>query len=366
MDPVFLARVEKVLVALIHAKNCMADYFGGFANPERGAARVLNGRLRHATGKYCIFVFYQDQVLPKDFDYLFDALEYCGINAILVANALPPGSEELLANRCHTLMVRKNFGYDFGGFQAGIRFAQALSPERLLLLNDSVHFLRRGLIEYIARLCGDAPYIGATESYQISHHVQSYATSFSREVLESQAFCSFWAKYRPMNEKRYTVFNGELALPAHLRKSGMTPDVIFSMARLRTILETQPDKQLEMSWDLLPESVKVRAESIPFGLQSTSSVVPTKDARIDAIMAAIEPSNQVAIAGFLFAKYLNMPFMKKDLVFHLFYHLGEIARKMKDAGIDADIAEMVSWYEARGNADGATKWQQFCYRHMFA
>jgi lipopolysaccharide biosynthesis protein len=171
--------------------------------PIRSAARCgwLKAGCAIPAKNYCVFVFYQAKRAPQDFSHLFAALKSCDINLILVANALPPGGEALLAPHCHTLLVRNNFGRDFGGFQAGVRFAQALAPSRLLL-NDNVHFLEKGFFDYIDQMCSDHPFIGATASAQIALHVQSYAMSFGRDVLESEAFRSFWADYHPMNEKR--------------------------------------------------------------------------------------------------------------------------------------------------------------------
>jgi len=362
MEPLFSPGKEKLIVDLIQAKNRVVDRVERFTRPRRGAVRMVEGRLRHPGDKYCVFVFYQAERVPQDFFHLFAALKSSGINLIMVANALPPGGEAPLAGHCHTLMVRNNFGYDFGGFQAGVQFAQTLSPSRLLMLNDSVHFLEKGLVDYIAQLSADRPFIGATESTQISPHVQSYAMSFGRDVLHSEAFRSFWANYRPMNEKRYTVFNGELGLSAHLRSHGIVPHAIFSAARLKGVLENRPVAELVAAFDLLSDEVKASHRQLLAKTQLTGD----GGSLIGAILDLLAVSNQVAVGGFLFARYLGMPFMKKDLVFHLYFRISELAQKMRDAGIEANSEEMVAWYRARGNAEGASKWQQFRYRHMFA
>lgn len=337
---------------------------------------VTEGRVDRKSNRYVVFVHYGRAPLPTFTLNLIDAIDRSPLNLVIVSNAkLDPYLKAQLLDRCHLLIERANLGRDFGGYRdaIGVLLRHAPDIDRLILLNDSLFFLDRGLDQFIARLNGDQEFIGVTEVFEFHYHVQSYALSFGRHVITSRAFRRFWSRYRPIGSRRWSIHKGEVALTRRLTKAGFRPHILYQAAELVPHLQTRSVRELLESVFLLPtmarktlyeefdqilggdgrpESLAV-IEAIAHGvrnyanrrgnapetnaLQNIMAQAESMDRWsfeifVNKIVALIAQQNQVHAGAFLFARFLGMPVIKRDIFYRQVYSLEDIHRIMGELG----------------------------------
>lgn len=176
-----------------------------------------------------------------------------GYAPIVVANApLQPKERAQVADACWFCLERKNFGYDFGGYRAGIlSLGPRLSELRsLVLMNDSVWFPLPGARDWLADaaamevdLAGAASNYAATrpaladyrgavwdyDSARPGFHYCSFALRFGGRVLRDPGFEAFWRNFALSDSKLRTVRRGELGLTAWLIERGYSHAATLGM-----------------------------------------------------------------------------------------------------------------------------------------
>lgn len=338
---------------------------------ERARLRAITQGNRDSKGnRYAVFVLYARSPLPAFTRHLIDAIDRSPLNLVIVSNArLDPYLKAQLLDRCHLLIERANLGRDFGGYRDGISVLRRHTGDidRLVLINDSLFFFDRGLDQFVARLNADHEFIGVTEVLEFHYHVQSYALSFGRVVVNSPEFRRFWRRYRPISSRRWSIHNGEVKLTRQLTKAGFRPHILYQAAELVPHLQTRSVRELLESVYLLPTAFRrtlyaefcgifgekggpdtiAAVEAIAHGVSRVADepVRRGKGGAKDAILAQAEAlgrwrfeifaarivaivaeRNQMHVGGFLFAKYLGLPMMKRDIFYRQVYTLEDIHR----------------------------------------
>jgi hypothetical protein len=171
--------------------------------------------------KLAVFLLFQRGDLPGSIKVTCDWLTDNGYSVLCVANGglTDPAKTDLLPN-VWRLLERPNFGYDFGGYREGIlHLAEAkITPESLLILNDSIWLPTRPQSDLITRLeAMDAPVAGliinrrerATTRYAKAGFIESYMYRISGEFARSDIFASYWANLKISNDKMITIKRGE-------------------------------------------------------------------------------------------------------------------------------------------------------------
>lgn len=206
------------------------DYF-----LKRGVV-AINGDLPFR-GKCAIFLIFPEPNL--NIGHL-DSLNYFnmeGYSPIVVSNALISDEElELLRPITHKVIIRPNFGYDFGGYRDGILslYCRRYELSHLALFNDSCWFPLHDSVSWLpvaekmnVDFAGALAHAGAdwynflTEAemskkgnrkYLDLYHYCSFALLFSRGALERKDFWNFWENLRISSSKDRTIRYGERAL----------------------------------------------------------------------------------------------------------------------------------------------------------
>ncbi len=152
----------------------------------------------NARPNLCIFSHFARNEEIADYVYHYlECLRAAGCDIVFVSTSDNIRQDHLdrLQAICAVTIIRKNYGYDFGSYKCGLDAAHAALGryQRVVLANDSCygpfHDLRE-LIEY-----GDSHDLdmwGATDSFAIRYHIQSYFIVYSRAVFLSDAFDAFW------------------------------------------------------------------------------------------------------------------------------------------------------------------------------
>lgn len=328
---------------------------------------VSEGTVAKKDDVFYVFVLYCKTQLPTFTENAFDAIARSPHNLIVVSNsALSPALKAKVLDRCHRLIERKNIGRDFGAYKDGVNYVLENFPDanRIVLMNDSVFFMRRTLDKLIADLNGAHDFIGVTEVHQFHYHVQSFLLSFSREAIRSKAFIRFWKRYLPINTRRWTIHRGEIRLTRQMTKAGFRPHILFQAAHLLPHLQNRPAREVieatrllpsesrgDLYWNFLPilgenyspaavSAVEAIASGVrrihSGGLRSADGQLSRINSRAigmdqlslgifpNQIVFSISQNNQMHHGGFLFIKYLGLPLLKRDIFYRELYTLEDV------------------------------------------
>jgi hypothetical protein len=339
--------------------------------------RVSEGRSPRQGNRYVLFVFYGRDAIPAFTQTVIDAIARRGLNLVISTNAkITPVLRQALLEKSCLLIERADLGRDFGGYKDGISIIQQRfgTPDRLILLNDSLFFFEKGLDELIAALDGDSELIGMCEDLHLYYHIQSFALSFGHRVLSDRRFQLYWRKFRSISTRRWAIGKGERGLTRQLLRAGFKPRIIYSAAQLIAHLRACASGELLEAVRLLPAmareplfqqlgQLRIVKTSMPLPVVETLSRSVRRLQRMkvagapglhsthirqiltfsrqslvlhehhekwasqsigDSIAALIADRNQIHFGGFLFLTYLGMPAIKRDLFFRELYSLDEI------------------------------------------
>lgn len=332
--------------------------------------KVEDGEISQGRNKFVVFVIYCSGPLPPFTTSAIEAFSAAGYDVLAVLNLSPHDSAlAYLRRRTRLIVQRANVGRDFGGYKDAISvlLARFGAPERLIIANDSIFYLERGLADMMTRLNGPEDFVGASEVFDHHYHVGSYLLSFSGRVVESAAFRAFWANYRPITTRRWAILKGEGRLTAALVEAGYPPKVLFKAEDLRKDLTVTSPEAFSELVKLLPIPSRnsfakqfddVRRQLEHAGGKPPASTVDTASPLIAAVIA----SNQMHTGGFLFHRFLDLPIIKRDIVFRELYELADVQRALSD--LPHEIVEQVMGdLSARGTGAQLGAWSRLFYRH---
>jgi hypothetical protein len=358
--------------------------------------RISEGRSLRQGNRYVLLVLYEREAIPAFTQTVIDAIARRGLNLVISTNAeITPVLRQALLEKSCLLIERADLGRDFGGYKDGISIIQQRfgTPDRLILLNDSLFFLEKGLDEFIAAFDGDADLYAMTEVFEYHYHLGSFALSFGRKVLESRRMQRYWRKYRPISTRRWSVHEGEVGLTRALRKAGLRPRVLYHGARLLPHLMQLDTRDFLRTLHLLPTEFRRRLYVGYDELQrqqrgSTLSAIGSfsrsmrrfesaddevysdlRQANIQKLLLlnhealltyheqerwaatkmchevvqTITSRNQMHLGGFLFRKFLGMPGIKRDVFFREAFKLEElenILAELKEPLADTMVEDM--------------------------
>lgn len=347
--------------------------------------QVSAGRSRKKGDRFVLFVLYTRHTIPAFTRTVLDAIERSPLNLVISTNAkITPELRDELLGKCQLLVERADLGRDFGGYKDGIKILEQHfgTPERLILLNDSLFFFEKGLDAFLRELDGSEELIAMTEVFEHHYHLGSFAISFGPPVLKSKAFRRYWHRYRPITTRRWSIHRGEVGLTKMLMKGGFRPKVLYHGAQLIPYLNHQEARDFLEAVRLLPTSFRQRLFSEFEDIHATQTdhslvaigTLAKSIRRIEAtdkpmfsdlktanvkemleinhltamthldretwvlrtlgnrIVSTIMRYNQMHVGGFLFMKYLGMPAVKRDIYFREVFRLDEVEDILEEIG----------------------------------
>lgn len=212
--------------------------------------RVLNGAAP-LTPKVAIFLVYQPHGMAASVLATCRHLTKRGYAVLLVSNApVSPQDQQAMGSWVWRFVERPNFGYDFGGYRDGIRLLWhwSVSPEHLVILNDSVWFPLHDDETMLASMeRSSAGFMGALRHVDHpqseSEHAGiflSYFFHLKRTVLGSTTFLDYWNHYVATSNKYLTVRRGERGFSRTLFAAGVPSEGVYSRDRLLQAMAQQP------------------------------------------------------------------------------------------------------------------------------
>lgn len=248
------------------------------------------------------------QSLIRQLKYLKDN----GYAPFVVSNA--PVSEPdraMLASETWRWMERPNFGYDFGGYKDAIHLIRSwnVTPERLLILNDSTWFPLHDGDDTLQRLeQSEADIAGSILRIRDqTRFLESYVFSISQRAFGHDAFAEYWDNLRITSNKYKVIRRGERGFSEAMVAAGLRIEPLFTRAafdaHIADMDESALRRVLEYAAIMEDEMEQRRLEVLNQGdagsyRQLISDIL---------IKAQFYSSFPIVSAG-----YMGYPFMKKS------------------------------------------------------
>lgn len=186
----------------------------------------------------CIFVSYATgkvEQLPREDQ---STLEYLGFQVVHVKNVdnRIPNRE----NESHSTIQRLNRGMDLAAIRDVLKLVPNI-PEKLLIINSSMHFLNNSLGLMITKAQNlELDVIGITDSYQTRYHLQSYFY-YSETSKGVEGLLSEFSKMKNWKTKRAAVTHGELKITRNLIRKNLKVGAIVDYSNLKQTALENPD-----------------------------------------------------------------------------------------------------------------------------
>lgn len=198
-------------------------YSKGIAARYRNARSVpkILFRRDYSNEAVLLLALYQQGQMRNDIITLLKEAKRAGYYVIAV-NSQNLEQNKILNELIDLYIERGNFGRDFGSYKVG--FEEIYSSKidvgcnRLVMLNDSVFYSSKGLRSFLQELKDSGrDVIGATENFEIEHHIGSFCISISGAILRHQNLRNYWINYRNSDIRPRVIRFGEMALSRTLK-----------------------------------------------------------------------------------------------------------------------------------------------------
>jgi len=323
--------------------------------------------------KVVIFLIFPDRGLAKSHLRTLKYFIRNNFSPLIVSNLpLSKENKNLLLKYCWTLIERKNYGYDFGGYRDGVLFLseKIRDLDKLILINDSTWFPitnNNSFMDFIDN--SNLDFIGATSHYGFKRqrltskktslskpefnfnnknfHYASYALSFSKKILKDENFLKFWKNLRLSGTKNLVVRRGEIGLTQYVVKNKKYSHGSFiNSEKLEDILKNfSKETLLKISRETIIENTSLKKFKEKF-IKNADSF--SKDELIAFIL--IQVSKQIIVFSLIkfLIEELKFPFLKK-MLFKLDKSSAEDTYKIIK-GLDIDIFDEIN-SEIKTNKD---------------
>ncbi|MBZ4021053.1 hypothetical protein CKO11_01070 [Rhodobacter sp. TJ_12] len=303
--------------------------------------KVHDGTLPLAP-KVALLLIYQPRGISKSVLRTCEHLAAKGYAPLVISNT-PLSADALsqLGSRAWKMIVRPNYGYDFGGYRDGILWLRerGVRIDRLIVLNDSVWFPVWPDETFLDRMeASDCDLVGAVihgaqKRRKVSKtrpaFLESYFYLINRPALDSEAFGRFWTDYRVSSIKFNAVYRGERSFSGYLERAGHSVQGLINTETVCAAVRAQDDafiyKTLVYGAYTDPEFEAER--------NTLLAEAPGKAEWRDTALAHIEKvlRRRSSYASFPYASFhlLGIPFVKKSRLLFMGEAFGTVQIKMR-------------------------------------
>lgn len=179
--------------------------------------------------RIAVFASYSDDgfLPPQVLPYLAGLKPLTSAVVVVCDNDLLPGEREKLTPFAAHVITGRHGEYDFGSYKRGIAWAKEngllADADDLILCNDSCFGPVGSFAPMFANMEARAlDFWGATDSHQISYHLQSYWVVLSHKVFSSEAFNNFIMGVQEQENVQEVILNYEVGMTKTLTAAGFT------------------------------------------------------------------------------------------------------------------------------------------------
>ena len=161
------------------------------------------------------------------------------------------------------VIQRENIGFDFAAWRDGMEyvgFDHLKKYDSVTLMNDTCIGPLWSLEPYFRSFESaiDCDFWGMTNFKKTKYfreHVQSYFVSYSREVVSSKVFKSFWMNVKSYDNVRQVIDNYETKFTSELKRTGFNYQVVFNTLGEKSDDMLHPDFSYYRPFDILNHRV---------------------------------------------------------------------------------------------------------------
>lgn len=161
------------------------------------------------------------------------------------------------------IIQRANIGFDFAAWRDGMEYVGFDHLEKydsVTLMNDTCIGPLWPLEPYFRSFESaiDYDFWGMTNFKKTKYfreHVQSYFVSYSREVVSSKVFKSFWMNVKSYDNVRQVIDNYETKFTSELKRKGFNYQVVFNTLGEKSDDMLHPDFSYYRPFDILNHRV---------------------------------------------------------------------------------------------------------------
>ncbi len=361
-----LKEIYRVLKQIFYLPRYLTNFLFGtfyYDNFLAKSKKKYSGNLP-LNNKIVIFLIFPDYGLAESHLRTLRYFIRNNFTPLIVSNLpLLKKDKNLLLKNCWTLIERKNYGYDFGGYRDGVLFLseKMRDLDKLILINDSTWFPilnNNSFTNFIDN--SNLDFIGATSHYGFKRkrlptkktellkpqfnlnnknfHYASYVLGFSKKILKDENFLKFWKNLRLSGTKNLVVRRGEIGLTQYVVKNKKYSHGSFiNSEKLEDILKNlSKETLLKISRETIIENTSLKKFKEKF-IKNADSF--SKDELIAFIL--IQVSRQIIVFSLIkfLVEDLKFPFLKK-MLFKLDKSSAEDTYKIIK-GLDIDIFDEI-------------------------
>lgn len=181
----------------------------------------------HDGERIVLLALYQKGELRPDLVRLLKAAKAQGLY-VMGVNTLRLSDPDSVRDLIDCYIERPNFGRDFGSYKTGFLHLYARGWDktcpRLLMINDSVYYSTRGLDKFLTDMTtSDIEVLGATENYEIRHHLGSFCIAMAQSILCHDLIKKYWRNYSLTDVRPTVIRRGEMKLSRTLKSCVSKP-----------------------------------------------------------------------------------------------------------------------------------------------
>lgn len=312
--------------------------------------------------RLALFVAFHDSLnVPlSNLEYLKSLLD-CKFRIIYIHNGeLQEKAIQSIKPFCERIICRENIGQDFGAWKDAILFFKNLGYlndiEWLLLCNDSNFFVggknAKSFIRKFTSALDESikDLITLNLSNDLTVHFQSYFLCLRKTIFNSKDFKMFWKNYLPLTDRHYAINGGELKFSKKVLVKFSFECLYDPSKLLKQILIDDSDVRHLPRY--VPQSISNEVLRLTRTFQLASSKSPEARNLLVSLLGYLESFNPSHAFGILYFKYLNSPFLKKDLVRVGSYSLTQITSVLDEVLEEFEIIkgeEILDQYSISGN-----------------
>lgn len=203
-----------------------------FLKPHAPRTKPVAPPKRH---RVAVFASYSsDGILPPQVIPYLQGLKHLTTAIVVVFdNDLLPGEKEKIMGLANHIITGRHGEYDFGSYKRGYIYALEAGlldrADDLILCNDSCF----GPIGSFAPMFAEMEkkrldFWGATDSHELSYHLQSYFVVLTRNVFKSPPFSNFIKSITKQKNVQEVILNYELGLTKKLQEAGFQAGALVS------------------------------------------------------------------------------------------------------------------------------------------
>ncbi|MDD2115533.1 rhamnan synthesis F family protein [Pseudomonas asiatica] len=187
----------------------------------------------YAGQKIVLMALFQKGEIRNDVVHFLRAAKEAGLYVVCV-NTLKIKNPERYSDIIDCYVEKYNYGRDFGSYKSGFNYlySSGLAEQcpRMMLVNDSVFFSRKHNAQFLHEMFDSSvEALGATENYEIEHHLGSFCIALSNNVLNHPRLKKYWKDYKCTDVRPVVIKTGEMELSKTLKRIVSSPNNFRSL-----------------------------------------------------------------------------------------------------------------------------------------